>query len=230
MGTGIGITGGHPALVLAPHPDDEVLGCGGLIAAASMHGAPPLVVVLTDGTGSHPRSASYKGERLRALREAETRKACRVLGLPGDRIRFLRYADTAAPMAGAGFRRAVRRICALSRRHRCRAILAPWSFDPHCDHLAAHMIAAEVARRTGVSHLSYPVWGWTLPAGRWLDTGQVCGTRLELGLLAHRKALALQAHASQLGRVITDDPGGFHLDTATIAKLTHGFEVFLRNR
>ena len=78
------------ALVLAPHPDDESLGCGGLIAAACAGGQPPIVVVLTDGAGSHPNSRAYPPDRLRTTREAETLAALACLGLLEDRVVFLR--------------------------------------------------------------------------------------------------------------------------------------------
>lgn len=95
------VTGDAPALILAPHPDDETLGCGGLIAAASAAGHPPFVLILTDGTGSHPRSRSYPFARLKAVREQEARNAVAILGLPPGRIGFMGLRDTAAPMDGA---------------------------------------------------------------------------------------------------------------------------------
>src|SRR3984893_10953906 len=49
-------TGG--IVVVAPHPDDETLGCGGLIALASQLGRNIQVVVISDGVGSHPNSRS----------------------------------------------------------------------------------------------------------------------------------------------------------------------------
>ena len=66
-------------VVLAPHPDDESLGCGGLLARLAAHGVPARVVVVTDGAQSHPGSAAYPPERLRALREAEARAAVAAL-------------------------------------------------------------------------------------------------------------------------------------------------------
>ena len=61
------LTGGAPALVLAPHPDDESLGCGALLAA-SFAGPGAHVICLTDGGASHLGSPTWPREALSALR------------------------------------------------------------------------------------------------------------------------------------------------------------------
>jgi hypothetical protein len=43
------ITNSGSVMVLAPHPDDESLGCGGLIAELAENGRPPVIVVMSDG-------------------------------------------------------------------------------------------------------------------------------------------------------------------------------------
>jgi LmbE family N-acetylglucosaminyl deacetylase len=221
------IVSGAPVLVLAPHPDDEVLGCGGLCLALAEAGIPVAVLFLTDGTGSHPGSHAYPPERLRDLREAEARAACAILGIAPDRVGFLRLRDTAAPMNGAPFDDAAERVARACRDWGCATICATWRADPHCDHLAADMIARRVAARLGVCHLAYPVWGWTLPRDTELGEMQVTGARLMLGDRIGAKRRALLAHASQLGAVIDDDPGGFQLDAATLERMMQPFEVFL---
>jgi LmbE family N-acetylglucosaminyl deacetylase len=219
------ILGGKDPLVLAPHPDDESLGCGGLLAAVGARGA---VLVVTDGSGSHPNSRRHPAERLRAVREDEARAAVSELGLPPERLGFLRLPDTAAPAAGPAFEAAVDAIVAALARLRCGVVLGPWRHDPHGDHKAVHRMAAAAAARAGVAHLAYPVWGWTLPPEAWLEGAAPVGWRLDVsaGLAAKRRAVA--AHRSQHSGLIDDDPSGFQMTPAFRALFETEFETFLR--
>ncbi len=221
-----GVTAGTP-LVLAPHPDDESLGCGGLIAACVAAGMPPLVITLTDGTGSHPHSRQFPPAELRNLREAETRAAARVLGLPADRLVFMRMRDTKAPSAGPAFEAAADHIADLAGRHGCATICTTWRHDPHGDHEAAHLIAAAAAERAGARLLAYPVWGWMLPGETVLPDTPVRGARLDIAAFLPAKRAAIAAHASQHGRVIGDDPTGFALPSLILDRFKQSFEVFL---
>ena len=71
----------RPFIVIAPHPDDESLGCGGLIADACRQGVGAKVVIVSDGAGSHPNSKAYPRERLTTLREVEATTSGRRTGL-----------------------------------------------------------------------------------------------------------------------------------------------------
>lgn len=223
------LLGGCDPLILAPHPDDESLGCGGLLAACASAGARPHVLVLTDGAGSHPNSTAFPAARLRALREQEAHEAVRRLGLAAGQLSFLRLRDTAAPMEGPPFDAAVDAILATLRERRCGVLLAPWRHDPHCDHLAAHLMAAAAAARAGVHHLAYPVWGWTLPPGIPLEGPAPSGWRLDITRHLPAKRLAIAAHASQCSDLIQDDPAGFRLPPELLARFDQIFEVFLTN-
>ena len=66
-------------LVLAPHPDDEVFGCGGAAALLQQRGAAVTVLVLTDGAGLAPEAERAAITR---TRQSETNAALAVLGLP----------------------------------------------------------------------------------------------------------------------------------------------------
>lgn len=223
-----GITTGPP-LVLAPHPDDESLGCGGLIATCVAAGRAPLVVVLTDGAGSHPNSRAYPPDRLRAVRRQEVRDAMSCVGLPLDRIAFLSEPDTAAPTDGPRFDAVVAQLTGLiGQEPGCTAILASWRHDPHCDHEAASLIAAAVAEATGIRNVAYPVWGWTLPADSLVAGPSPSGWRLNVGAFQSAKQAAIQAHKSQYGDLITDDPTGFRLPPALLSVFGNEYETFIQ--
>jgi len=80
---------GVKVLVIAPHPDDEAIGCGGAIALHKQRGDTVHLAVLTSGERGIPNLAPAETV---AIREAETRAAARVLGI--DRVDFLRLADS----------------------------------------------------------------------------------------------------------------------------------------
>src|SRR5690242_4645032 len=109
------LVGDGPVLVLAPHPDDESLGCGGLIAACCARGQDVYVVILTDGAGSHPHSRDYPAARLSRLREEEARAAVAALGLADDRISFFGLPDGRAPLRGRRLRAVAAQIEAVAR-------------------------------------------------------------------------------------------------------------------
>lgn len=221
------LTGDATVLVLAPHADDESLGCGGLIAEACRRGQPPVVAVLTDGIGSHPNSPSHPPAVLRARREREAREATAILGLPPGRLYFLGVRDTSGPLAGPEFDRAVAELLRLVGHHGCGLIASPWRHDPHCDHEAAHAMAVAVAEAAGVRLLSYPVWGWTLPPDASLPDVPVAGWRLDMAAHLPAKRRAIAAHATQYSDAITDDPAGFRLPPGLLAVFDRPYEVYL---
>lgn len=215
------------SLILAPHPDDETLGCGGLIASLCARGRPPIIVAVTDGTGSHPGSTSYPPERLKAVREAELRCAAAILGLDARRVLFLGLPDTNAPQDGPCFDCAVREIAALIRTHGVATVFATWQYDPHCDHQTTAWIAASAVRITQARLMLYPVWGWLLSPDQTLPAAPVTGARLDISAQLPRKRRAIAAHASQYSDLITDDPKAFRLPSELLAAFDRPFEVFL---
>ena len=227
VGTLSDVIGPGPCLVLAPHPDDESLGCGGLIARCCIESRPPLVVILTDGSGSHPGSQEYPPARLAALREEEAARAVQALGLPPERLLFLRQVDTMAPHEGPAFDAIVTRLVACMREFECSTILGPSRLDPHCDHIAAARIAAQTAQRAGARHLSYPVWGWTIADETLVDATVVLGWRLDVTAQLPAKRDAIAAHASQYGKRITDDPDGFRLPVKLLQAVAGPWETFV---
>jgi LmbE family N-acetylglucosaminyl deacetylase len=218
---------GRVPLILAPHPDDESIGCGGLIAQCSAAGTPPHVVILTDGCHSHPNSKTHSPERLRHLREQEAREALQLLGLPHGRTWFLGHTDSGLPSAGPSFQFAARRIAGICEQQGCNIIFCTWRHDPHCDHVAAATLAEHVALREGIPLVSYPVWGWTLPDDTEVDEPQPRGYRLDISQEVNLKQKAIMTHATQYGGVIIDDDEGFKLPEGLLEVFRRPVETYL---
>jgi LmbE family N-acetylglucosaminyl deacetylase len=217
------VLAGRAALILAPHPDDETLGCGGLIAAACAASLPPAVAIMTDGAASHPDSKTFPPARLRGIREAETKRALEILGLGERRILFMRYPDAALTVSAD----AIARACAFGRAQNCGVIIGPWAADPHCDHQATAAIATAVARATGWPLLSYPVWGWLRDRRDNFDEPRSGGYRLNITPHLAAKQRAIAAHASQYGGLIADSPKGFQLPKNLLNIFARNFEVYI---
>ncbi len=89
-------------VILAPHPDDEVLGCGGLVQQVLARGDSVWVVYLTSGDGSWTSAAlsnwtPWVGPNeyisLGRRRMEEARAGAGELGLPAEHLTFLGYPD-----------------------------------------------------------------------------------------------------------------------------------------
>ena len=204
---------GHgPVVVLAPHADDESLGCGLLLASLWKEGGRAHVACLTDGAASHPRSRAVPPARMRGLRREELGRAVGLLGGRDRDVTFFDLPDAAAHRVHGPGEDPARRLAALVDRLGAATLVAPSPLDPHCDHEAGAAAARRVAeRRPGLRLLFYPVWS------RWHARGGRPPTPSGARTLAwgrgprHDKRAAIHAHRSQMGQVVRDDPDGFTL-------------------
>ncbi|HEX4397162.1 MAG TPA: PIG-L family deacetylase [Trebonia sp.] len=207
--------GATSAVVVAAHPDDEVLGAGGLISVLAAAGARLRLVAVTDGESSHrgladpailaKRRTAETVDALHAL-GAETTEVVR-LGLPDAGLagREDQLAAALAPLT-AGFD-----VC-----------LAPWDGDLHPD----HAVAGRAARRTARLVLCYPIWmwHWASPADPRVPWDRALRVPLPPRAAAMKRA-AIGCFASQ-----TQDRGdglGPVLAPAMIAHFTRPMEVLL---
>ena len=122
-----------PSIVFAPHPDDEVLGCGGTILRLRDAGAPVRIVFMTDGATSHARFMA--ADALRERREAEALAAAASLGVEASQVRFLRHPDGRLATHRDAALEAVREELGSARPAR---IFAPHARDQLGDHEATH--------------------------------------------------------------------------------------------
>ena len=211
-------------LVIAPHPDDETLGCGGLIALSKQAGRAVLVVVLTDGAASHTGSASHSTEQMAALRADELARATAMLGLGPYEVASLSLPDGRLEEEDAG--EVADRIRLDIANRSVGAIFAPGQDDPHPDHRAAARIAAALAQGYNALLWDYPVRAHVIDAVLKASTDLV---RLDISGVLARKRAALACHASQLGDLVKDDPNGFQLSQVDVSQHACGWELYRRS-
>jgi len=185
----IDITGPENTLILLAAPGDEVTACGGFIAEACARGRPPFVVILGDG-------AADGCTKLARERERASRTACRLLGLPGDRLLFVGLKQSGFPAVGAPLFNALQAAMAeVSWRRDCNVILAPFASEEignAADAVTAWRLACALAGDIEVSLLAgFPM---TTPAG----PSAKQAWRLDLRQWEDRKAMAGLAHGCQV--------------------------------
>jgi LmbE family N-acetylglucosaminyl deacetylase len=220
----------RPFIVVAPHPDDESLACGGLIADACRQRLRGKVVIVSDGAGSHPNSKAYPPDRLKALREEEAKRAGAELGLkPGDML-FLGLPDRFVPFEGEEAERAIGAIVDCVREIGAGSLFVSWRHDPHCDHEASYRITREAQRRVGEAKLfEYVVWGHTLPPSTEVDPIR-SGFRIRIDQEAlEKKRRAIATHRSQTSDLIDDDPAGFLFAQIDLAHFDLPSEFFFES-
>jgi len=217
-------------VVVAPHPDDESLGCGGVLSALAHARQPASVIVMTDGSRSHPNSRSHPAERLAALREEELISALHALGLPKTAAHFLRYVDCKLPSeSSAAFEAAAIRVAELLSSLDAKTIFVPWRRDPHCDHVATWRIlmTAVGKLRRSMRWFEYPIWAWTQYDGAAApQAAEARAWRLDISSHLKKKHTAIVQHRSQMGELIRDDPEAFSLTPEMLRNFAVPWELF----
>ena len=214
-------------LAVAPHPDDECLGCGGAIALLKQKNCDLRVLVITNGTMSHPNSRQFPMAALQALRESETRAAMKTLGIQPEAITFLGLQDGAVPTTGEAFKLAVIQCCDYLSEVQPQLILLPWRSDPHPDHQASWRLIDAALKQLQISprRLEYPIWDWD-ETQRGDIPGYITGWRLDIGRVVQKKQRAISLYRSQISNLIDDDLDGFRLSQQMIGQFSQPWELY----
>ncbi len=208
-------------LVVAPHADDETLGCGGLLALKHERREPADVVFVSDSAGSPPVAG------LSARRRTEALAALAMLGVPADRVHFLDAPDGQLNRLDPGETARVQAaLAALLQKLRPADIFVPYLGGGSSEHDATTLLVRGV--NAGRARLwEYPVWAWWDARRLSGQLGQpVQNFHLPLGVARQRKRSALACHASQL----TLQPDGQPGLPASLARLCTGPDEFFFHR
>ena len=151
-------------VIVAPHPDDEVIGCGGLIARLVAEGRTPHIVIMTGGEGSHNGCCSTSKEEITTARRGLTRKALAILGVPESNIHELDCPDGGIDNT----RPQIERLQAILSRLKPDSVFVPHWGEGWSDHVKTAQIVKElVAKDTTI--WEYCVWMWYYNVWRGLD-------------------------------------------------------------
>ena len=217
------VPAGRRAVVVAPHPDDEVLGAGGLMSQMAQAGRDLLILPVTDGTASHPGSSRWTPERLSQERPLETVRALALLGLSRIRLHRLGLDDGQLAEQEALL---ARRVAEQLRPG--DVVITTWRQDGHPDHEATGRACATAAEESGAQLIEMPVWAWhwARPGDPRLPWSRAC--RLPLSPdVEQRKRLAAAAFASQT-RPDPTSRAGCVLPPSALARVLRPYEVFFR--
>jgi len=209
-------------VVVAPHPDDEVLGAGGLMQCMQDRGVEMAIVAVTDGEGSHPvaHALGVDAAWTRAMEAtvALARLGCGPvavtrLGLPDGAVgaEFPLLTETLSDLLGPGD------LC-----------LTPWRSDGHPDHDAAGAATLAASRVAGAAVPEYLVWTWHWvspddPIDPWPTCRRLDLDRAQIA----RKHRTTDAFTSQISPRHSEAQHGPVLTDSVLQRFRRPFEVFI---
>lgn len=196
------LTAAQRLVVVSPHPDDEVLTCGGLLALHARRNGAILIVAVTDGEASHRGDATWPAVRLAAARRMERQRGLTRLGLAADAVTRLGLPDGAVAAHRAALERELQELL---RPNDC--VVSTWGLDGHPDHDAVGTATASICAEVGCQLLEAPVWmwHWSAPADPRVPWHRLRALPLSVDA-TERKAAALAEHATQLAARDRDAP------------------------
>lgn len=211
-------------VVVAPHPDDELLACGGLIAMHVARGGRTFVIGVTDGEASHPGSATWTTSALTQARGLERQRGLTLLGVSEENIARLRFPDGQVSRYAGPLQESLGRLLTCED-----VVVTTWSLDGHPDHDAVGRATQSVCADVGAVCLQAPVWMW-----HWSHAGdprvpweRLRGTRLGRAPL-ESKMCALSEHRTQLA--LRDAENGAVLDALILERAQRTAEYFFLAR
>jgi LmbE family N-acetylglucosaminyl deacetylase len=220
-----------PLLVVAPHQDDETLGCGGLIALKRRLGAPVTVIFVTDGASS-PSRGNTPAAKWTDLRRQEAFDALAILGVPPAHCHFLDGPDGGLNELGAARTAALTNdLAALISATSPAQVAVTFRKDGHPDHEASFALVARAIRQSGheAELWEYPVWSlWRKPADStaWVTDSSL--HKLDIHQAMEIKKRAAACFSSQIS------PGFFHrsghVPGPLVRRLTGPEEIFFVTR
>jgi len=209
--------------IIAPHPDDEILGCGGLLQQLADNGNAIVLIYVTNGSQSHPHSKIYAPEQLNTLRPKESLDALKVLKIEDqvDTV-FLHLTDGSVFSQQTLFYQKLASILLPDD-----VLVTTFARDGHPDHEATGQVVTAYAKQQHLMCYQVLIWAWhwaepddsRIP---WQYALRVDLTTEQL----HNKIQAIHCFKSQITK---DESTGNApiLSAQTIHRMSQPWEVYL---
>jgi len=185
-------------LVIAPHPDDETIGAGGLIAMHRARSMPVSVVFLTSGEASNRRCCEIDPAIVATRRQNQAQEAMARLGVSQDALYWMELTDSNIPdRKNPAFNQVVEALAWIIQHESPDEILCPHPEDGWQDHENAYHIVDESSRRIGndTRIFNYFIWApYNLPKQKWDDFRQHHWRKLDILPVLKDKRAALDCY------------------------------------
>jgi LmbE family N-acetylglucosaminyl deacetylase len=195
---------GGPVLIVAPHPDDETLGCGGLIARRVHEGRRVVIAVVTDGRALFRRfGVSEPSEaEVSTMRKEETLRAVTILGADTADVHFLDFENEQLEGQRAA---ALRSIVQLLQDVRPSEVYLPSPFEGHREHVLVNELTREACAATSRCDSTFE-FVVNLKSGTTLDSLPRKVRRVDVSAFRDREARALAEFKSHLAIIYKGQP------------------------
>jgi LmbE family N-acetylglucosaminyl deacetylase len=203
-----------PTLIVAPHPDDETLGGGGMIVRLRLQNVPVTVVAVSNGENAYDDA-----QELGKVRKLEQDEALARLGVDPQSVYRLNLPDRELSKCEDSLEKSLSALASAGTY-----IVAPWPRDFHPDHEACGRVTERVAFKYGLKLTFYLFWTWHRGVPDMLDGSSLIS--LHLTEEERRiKLFALSAHRSQFEH----SDGAPILSQELLRPAERDFEVYLRS-
>lgn len=138
-------------LILSPHPDDDIIGCGGTIHKYHQKGTEITSVYMTDGRKGNP---GYNEKELVSIRREEARKASTIIGI--DNLIFLDNRDSELSPTS----KVIEKLAKIIKDLKPEAVFLPFLLDNHPDHIATNHIFVQSIKDydDSIACFGYEIW------------------------------------------------------------------------
>lgn len=144
-----------PIIIVAPHPDDEVIGCGGLIQRLVKQGCDVHVVLMTGGEASHQNCCHISKDRIKDVRRSLCMDIDSRIGVDKSHIHLLDYPDGGIQVENEE----TEHLQALISSIKPDVLFVPHGGEGWPDHINTREIIRSVVKQNAIIY-EYCVWMW----------------------------------------------------------------------